>query len=707
MTEKTRHFTVGRMQISVLWRHMLLMLVVLALSLTALLISNKISLDTLEKEKYLEIQTALDRNCNEFTTEMLMTGSLSNAVTGNRYYDYIRGIRNGVLPERYFTVLPLLQNVLSTQVYLRGDASITLMYLSGCNSLVSTVYVTPTAEDFFDNIINFPETPTSVLIGYLKSNEVLKILPMQEICINVGSNPGNISEALPVIIRDLNAPASIMSLYPREVVLRKLGLDSLPADTYIQMTADDGQILLRYPEQFDAARLESERIRFDTSMNTVHANVSIWVSRDAFTNLLRPARLTGSILVVLVALVGLVLTFVLSRISVDPLRKLVAHHSDEPRRPTNEIIHLNSILSRSREKVQDLESALVSSLLAKVFSGIVLSEEDEEILRTRILPEDKEYRAAILGGQPEAIKACYPMLKEELGISLILISPNQAGVLFPGEPDALEAFIARWNQDAEHPDLGIRCGISAPFSALTMLSTAIRQARFAAPANPGTKVFQGDQLRSHIYSRLQHERLYQSIFQGDQEGAMAVLDTISQQLTMGSAREIYYNVRFTLRCAAEEMELGMSSFETEYMPDKRPRENMNSLREMLNQMFHQIQLKSDGSITTLHDQVLEWIRENAFDPNLCVASIGEHFSISKNKVYDIVRSATDMGLNEYILSIRMKKAGNLLYSTQLSVGEVALQCGYLAESTFYRVFKKYYNLTPIQYRQNGALPGNE
>jgi AraC-like DNA-binding protein len=155
------------------------------------------------------------------------------------------------------------------------------------------------------------------------------------------------------------------------------------------------------------------------------------------------------------------------------------------------------------------------------------------------------------------------------------------------------------------------------------------------------------------------------------------------------------------------MGLDMSNYETEYMPDKQPDENMNSLRNMLDQMFLQISRKRDGLVTSIHNQVLEWIRENAFDPDLCVASIGEHFSLSKNKVYDLVRSATDMGLNEYLLSIRMKKAGNLLYSTQLSVGEVASQCGYLAESTFYRVFKKYFGLTPVQYRQNGTLPENE
>ena len=54
----------------------------------------------------------------------------------------------------------------------------------------------------------------------------------------------------------------------------------------------------------------------------------------------------------------------------------------------------------------------------------------------------------------------------------------------------------------------------------------------------------------------------------------------------------------------------------------------------------------------------------------------------------------------------MKTAGKLLYSTQLSVAEVGQQCGYPAESTFFRVFRKYYGISPSQYRKNGALDQN-
>jgi AraC-like DNA-binding protein len=45
----------------------------------------------------------------------------------------------------------------------------------------------------------------------------------------------------------------------------------------------------------------------------------------------------------------------------------------------------------------------------------------------------------------------------------------------------------------------------------------------------------------------------------------------------------------------------------------------------------------------------------------------------------------------------------LLRTTDLSIGEVAQQCGYQVESTFYRLFKKFYNISPGQYRRMGGL----
>lgn len=47
---------------------------------------------------------------------------------------------------------------------------------------------------------------------------------------------------------------------------------------------------------------------------------------------------------------------------------------------------------------------------------------------------------------------------------------------------------------------------------------------------------------------------------------------------------------------------------------------------------------------------------------------------------------------------RMKKAAFLLSSTQKSIMDVATECGYATASWFIVQFKKYYNMTPKQYR---------
>ena len=46
----------------------------------------------------------------------------------------------------------------------------------------------------------------------------------------------------------------------------------------------------------------------------------------------------------------------------------------------------------------------------------------------------------------------------------------------------------------------------------------------------------------------------------------------------------------------------------------------------------------------------------------------------------------------------MKEAARLLCTTQKPVDEIAEACGYPAQSTFYRVFKKYYGDSPSKYR---------
>ena len=686
---------------SVIWRNMLLMLLVLVLSVVGLIISHNMSLRTMKEEKWLELRAALERDAEKLGTDMYTTSSIPKAITSTRYYSYIQGDRNGVLAYEHYPVLNYISQAISDQIYLRGISDECLLYFPGCNSIAGRTVACPTAEDCFAEEILFPETDTAVLIGYLSSKDVQRILPMQPVTMGGVTQP-----MLGVILRPSGSTVGSMSLYREDVILDSLGGNFLPENTYLQIEAEDGQILMTWPQPLSQKEKDA-RIRITASMTPIRANVSIWVEDQAMEQLLQPAANAGMFIIALVLVLGLIMSFVLSKISVEPLRKLVSSHAGTEHRSSNEIQSLDRILNRSKEREQGLQNALVSSILAKVFFGIIPDQTDEALLREKALPEGTEYRTAVVTGteKPQTL-FCRDLATQLPEAVWVRISPTQLGVVFPARDEAVGVLTTLTDNLNNHhlsAEDGLCCGISAPFLELSNLITAIRQARFSCPGEPGVVVFRGQRIRSHIYSRLQHERLYQSIFADDREGAQRVLESIGQQLELGSVREIFYNVRFTLRSAAEEMELDMEPYDQEYMPNKSPEANLKVLMEMLDSIFLHMKKKSKGDVTALQERVMTWLRENAFDPNICATTVAREFRITEKRAYEIVRNTTGMSFSEYLLMLRMKAAGRLLYATQLSVAEVAHQCGYPAESTFYRVFRKYHGISPSQYRKNGVL----
>ena len=67
------------------------------------------------------------------------------------------------------------------------------------------------------------------------------------------------------------------------------------------------------------------------------------------------------------------------------------------------------------------------------------------------------------------------------------------------------------------------------------------------------------------------------------------------------------------------------------------------------------------------------------------------------------KSFTGMTLIEYLNHYRLKKAGDLLLTTSLSVIEISEITGFENHSYFIRLFRKYYQTTPKQYRKQYAL----
>lgn len=59
----------------------------------------------------------------------------------------------------------------------------------------------------------------------------------------------------------------------------------------------------------------------------------------------------------------------------------------------------------------------------------------------------------------------------------------------------------------------------------------------------------------------------------------------------------------------------------------------------------------------------------------------------------------DMTPSEYINTIRMDYAGLMLVSTNMSILDISLECGFENLGYFYKIFKNYHSVSPAQYKK--------
>ena len=107
-----------------------------------------------------------------------------------------------------------------------------------------------------------------------------------------------------------------------------------------------------------------------------------------------------------------------------------------------------------------------------------------------------------------------------------------------------------------------------------------------------------------------------------------------------------------------------------------------------------ISLKED----TLPRQIDEYLTNN-LNSDLKVQTLCRKFNVSRSKLYKVVQEYYGCGIEQLTRGLRVKKARELLETTDLPVSEVAYSVGYLDCNYFIKVFKKAVGETPARYRK--------
>lgn len=98
-------------------------------------------------------------------------------------------------------------------------------------------------------------------------------------------------------------------------------------------------------------------------------------------------------------------------------------------------------------------------------------------------------------------------------------------------------------------------------------------------------------------------------------------------------------------------------------------------------------------------EILAYIESNCNSPDLSVAKIAEHFHFDPTYFTRMFKEAMGASPIQYIISLRMRKAVELLSSGQYTISQIANALGYKNQFYFSMAFKKHYKVPPTRYRK--------
>ncbi len=98
------------------------------------------------------------------------------------------------------------------------------------------------------------------------------------------------------------------------------------------------------------------------------------------------------------------------------------------------------------------------------------------------------------------------------------------------------------------------------------------------------------------------------------------------------------------------------------------------------------------------DRLIDYVNRNYSDSNMNVDRLGAEFSLSPSYLSNLFKLKTGEMLRDYIAKVRLQNARRLLMS-DMKIEDVAIKSGFVSPKSFIRVFKRYFGITPSQYKK--------
>ncbi|KRT14553.1 hypothetical protein ASU31_18575 [Pedobacter ginsenosidimutans] len=135
-------------------------------------------------------------------------------------------------------------------------------------------------------------------------------------------------------------------------------------------------------------------------------------------------------------------------------------------------------------------------------------------------------------------------------------------------------------------------------------------------------------------------------------------------------------------------------------------QNLLNARETIKHKFGQvITLEPKNMVINTTEQsflnkIIQVIEDRIADPDFDVPTLSSEIGMSQPVLYKKIRALTDLSVNDFIKSMRIKRAAQLLKQGTGNIAEIAYAVGFNDRKYFSSEFKKHFGKTPSEFMSN-------
>lgn len=205
--------------------------------------------------------------------------------------------------------------------------------------------------------------------------------------------------------------------------------------------------------------------------------------------------------------------------------------------------------------------------------------------------------------------------------------------------------------------------------------------------------------------------LIQKTKNGDAEGAIEILSTLLDRISilesgdLNAIRTKFLGIYAVLSRTLSEQDANFhETVELDY-EDMHELNHVSNFKELVEVAASFIRFCCRKAQNFIYDgnsalilKSLQYVNQN-FTKKIALQNIAEELHVNPSYLSMLFKQELHMTFSEYLSKIRVNKAKHLLLKTNLSMVDVSLQSGFEDQSYFTKVFRKFENCTPKDYRK--------